>query len=520
MSCGIRHAAHIRAEGGQAPDPVHAGLAERACVRACSAVSVSRHTAYNLAGAMLPLLLSLLTIPIYIGLIGEARYGVLAVAFLLLGYFGLFDLGLGTATAQRIAAVGDDQPAQRADTFWTALTMNLGLGVVGGLLIWPVAVYFFGHVFNVEAGLRDELRAAIPWLALALPLATVSGVLTGALQGRSRFLELNAVSVLTSVLTQLVPLGVAWVWSPDLALLLPAVVATRVFAILVLLALCDAHVFRGQPRRFSRVQARSLLGFGGWVTVTAMIGPLMTMLDRFAIGATLDARAVTHYTVPFQLVEKTLVVPAALTSAIFPRLSAHPAEHARPLALAALRALVAVMTPLLVVGVIVVEPFLAWWLSLEFAGHAGRPAQILLLGFWINAFARVPYVALLAADRPSLITKCLMAELFPYLLGLYWALQHWGLTGAAVVFGIRTAVDCGLLMYFAGILRDGIRMLVVPAALMTCSLLLALQPPATHTLHVVTALALLVLAVAWAWMSAPPELRGLITRPLDILRRS
>lgn len=483
-------------------------------------MSIGKHTAYNLAGAVVPLFLSLITIPAYIGLIGEARYGVLAVAFLLLGYFGLFDLGLGTATAQRIAAIGDDDPAERASTFWTALAINLALGALGGLLIWPVAVYFFGHMFNVEPALRSELRSAIPWLTLALPLATVSGVLTGALQGRSKFLELNFVSVLTSALTQIVPLAVAWLFGANLAWLLPAVVFTRIVAIGILFARCRVHVFNGQPRQFSRSQAKSLLNFGGWVTVTSLVAPMMTMLDRFAIGATMSAQAVTHYTVPFQLVEKTLVLPAALTSAIFPRLAASSAEESRALAVTALLALVALMTPLIVFGVFIVEPFLALWLTPEFAGYAATPAKILLLGFWVNACARVPYVALLAASRPGVIAKCQLAELVPYLVGLYLGLRFWGLPGAATVFGIRTLIDCGLLMHFAGILRECTKVLVVPALVLLVAFAVELIPKAQEVkFHWTAALVVVVAAAGWAWLTAPRELRALIMNPAGLMRR-
>ena len=186
-------------------------------------MSLSRNTSYNLIGAVLPLLLSLLTVPLYLHLVGIERYGVLQIAWLLLGYFGLFDLGLGRATAFRIAALRDGPPEARAETFWSALIVNLAMGLVGGAILWAAARYFFVDHAKVSAVMRAETVAALPLLAVSVPIATLTGVLTGALQGREKFLETNSISVTSTALFQILPLAVAWSWKPCLPLLLAAV---------------------------------------------------------------------------------------------------------------------------------------------------------------------------------------------------------------------------------------------------------------------------------------------------------
>lgn len=480
-------------------------------------MSIRRNTAYNLLGLLVPLAISLVTIPIYLNLIGEARYGVLAIAWLLLGYFGLFDLGLGRATAQRIAALCDSTADERAQTFWTAFTLNLGIGLVGGLLIWPAATYFFSHVFKIEAALRPEVLAAVPWLILAVPLSTLSGVLSGALQGRERFLELNIISVSGTVLFQMLPLAAAMFWGADLGVLLPAALIARLFTLLILLERCKRHIFLGYTATFVKAQAGQLLRFGGWVTVTAFVGPMMVVLDRFIIGATVGAKAVTYYTVPFQLGERSTIISNALTSALFPRFTAATRHEEQRLAHEGMRVLVVVMTPLVAAGILFMEPFLSWWISPAFAQQSARIGQIILLGFWANSFAIIPYAQLQARGRPDLVAKCHLAEVMPYFGLLYLGLSTLGLAGVAVAFSIRVLVDFALLAGLSGILHLSLRMLLTPALWLVAAFLIATQSnPARPEWFLLVAVHLLVIMI-WAWRKAPGPLRELVfSRPKAI----
>lgn len=487
-------------------------------------MSIRRNTAYNLLGSIIPLAVSLVTIPIYLGLIGEARYGVLAIAWMLLGYFGLFDLGLGRATAQRIAAQRDEPPAERARTFWTALTLNVGLGIVGGLLIWPIATYFFGNFFKVEEALRPEIQAAVPWLIFAVPMATLSGVLSGALQGRERFLELNLVSIAGTVLFQVLPLGTAMLWGADLGILLPAALFARLLTLLILFQRCRRHIFIGYSVTFVQAQAGKMLRFGGWVTVTSFVGPMMVILDRFIIGAMTGAKAVTYYTVPFQLAERTTIISSALSSALFPRFAATSLREEQRLANDGLRTLVVVMTPLVAAGILLIEPFLSWWITSAFAEQSARVGQILLLGFWANSFAIIPFAQLQARGRPDLVAKCHLGEVLPYLGLLYVSLGAFGMIGAAVVFSTRVLVDFALLAGIAGILRESLQSLLMPALLLGMAFLISTFSSPWQPVWFGLAAFNLVITMIWSWRKSPATLNEFVfarIKPLaGVLKKS
>jgi O-antigen/teichoic acid export membrane protein len=420
-------------------------------------MSLRIYTAYTLAGQVTALALALLTIPSYLGTVGEARFGVLAIAWLLIVYFGLFDLGLGAAAAQRLARLAPDDRAAQAPLFWSALLTGLLVSTIGALGLWPLAHGLLSHALPMDAVLREELLAGLPWLLMTVPVVTACNILTGALQARERFLELSLAAVLGSAGLQALPLLTALYVSPRLDLLLLSTLAGKVGTAVYLALCCQRHVTRQLPVIWRLDAVRDLLQFGGWTSVTAVVGPMMVVLDRLVIGATLGARSVSHYTIPFQLAERTTVLAAALSYTLLPRMArAGTTPEREALALGALRLLATLMTPLVALAMVLVGPFLGWWVNDELAAISTPVALVLLAGFWVNSLAFVPYTLLQSAGRPDIIARCHLAELLPYLGLLFLGLQHGALVGAAAAFALRAAVDFVLLAHFGGLLaRSG-----------------------------------------------------------------
>ncbi len=413
-------------------------------------MSVRRNTIYNLFGSIVPLALSFATVPIYLRMIGPERYGVLAIAWLLLGYFGLFDLGLGRATSYRIAALRGGTAQARSDTLWAALVVNAAMGVVGGLLLWLAADYFFGHVFRVKAELRPEIMAAVPLLALSVPVATLIGVLYGAMQGCEKFLETNVVAAISTALFQILPLTVAWLAGPNLVLILIAGLSSRLVTGGILAWRCHAAITRGQVRRLVRAELPGLLRFGGWVSLVSIFGPLMGMADRFAIGTVLGAVAVTIYTVPYQLASRLALLPSSLAGALFPRMSGSSAGELERLADNSSRTMIALMTMPVFGAIFLMEPFLRLWVGSQIAVESAPIGRIVLVGFWFNAFALVSYVRLEASGRPDIRAKFILAQLPFYLATLYCGLKFFGFEGCAIAFAGKCCSDYVCLTYLAG----------------------------------------------------------------------
>ncbi|MBP1152811.1 oligosaccharide flippase family protein [Methylocaldum sp. RMAD-M] len=473
-------------------------------------MSVRRNTLLNLVGRLAPIVVTLLTVPPYLRLIGEERYGVLTICWMLLGYFGLFDLGLGQATAQRMASLRNASDEERESLLWTALLLSGGLGLLAGLVFWLVGQLLLTHFIPSGGSLRAETLSALPWLAACLPISFVSSPLSGALAGRERFVALNSTAVVGIFLGQILPLTVAWLGNPELVWLIPAVLMARLVTTLMLLRRCRHHVPLGRRPSIKTAWMRPLFSYGGWIALNAAIGSLLAGIERGVIAAISGAKAVTLYTVPYSLAIRLNTIPLSLMSAVFPRFAAESDAQQTQLKRQALRAIAAVMTPLIAAGLFGMEPFLALWIDPDFAARAARSGEILLLGIWVNAFAQVPWFLLQARGRPDLVTKLYLLQLLPYLGLLYGSLVLWEAMGAALAWSVRAAVDALMLFAAAKSTWDELRPILKSGVWITlaASTVFLLQPG--NASRWTSAAVLLLFIALWSWRMAPTSMKHLL----------
>ena len=244
---------------------------------------------------------------------------------------------------------------------------------------------------------------------------------------------------------------------PGIVLLL---VLSRLAATFAYLRACFKSFPALRPRSAFRLEFR-LLGplamYGGWLTVTNIVSPVLVYLDRFLIGSLLSMAALTYYTVPCEVVTRLMVVPSSLVATLFPAFSTIDASGDKrkleEFFARSIKPLLLVLGPLLLLISVFSRDILDLWLGGDFAERSTGVFQVLALGVLINSMAHVPFSLVQATGRPDLTAKFHLLEL-PLYAGLAWILVgQMGIIGAALAWTARVSVDAVLLFGAAWRLR-------------------------------------------------------------------
>jgi O-antigen/teichoic acid export membrane protein len=419
---------------------------------------------WNLLGLGVPLLIAVLTVPGLISRIGSERFGLLALAWGLIGYAGALDLGIGRAVTQRVAAlVGSSEESLVPDVLATANRITTVAGCVGMFLILLGALFGAFRAISVEAVSDAELRASMVLLALALPIQAMSATFRGVNEAYLNFRSISILRIALGAANFGAPFLIA-AFTTQLHWLIGTLVVSRALAYLAYRELALARVSESlggrQRGAYRRIHAEVLVGFGGWYTVSSVVSPFLMQADRFFIGTMMSAAAVTLYVLPYEVTVQALVLVGAVTTVAFPAITGLMAQDPRQ-ALATfntwlLRVAAGMLLAMLALA-LVMPHLLRLWVGEHVTSDSILVGRVLCAGVFLNALGAMYYALLHACGKTKITALFHLFELPLFLLLLYALIAAYGIVGAAYAWVARVAIDTLLLAFACWRLQENTR---------------------------------------------------------------
>lgn len=385
--------------------------------------------------------MALATIPVYLGYVGDERFGVIAIIMAFLAYLSFMDIGLGRAVARRIAQFSEAPEKKRSDILWTSILTSIFLGALAGVILYTSGEYLLTAKIAMSDEIRSEALIAVKYMSFALPLLIPVPSMMGALNSRYFFKQANFVLFSSNILSQVIPLILAANGIIDVSVLVLCVLLVKISVSLILVKVCQPLIPLSSVPSFNFQELKQMINYGGWTSVVGFLSPLLTTIDRLFIASILGVKSVTYYVIPYDLVTKVMIISGSISTALFPRLVSASDQDAVDLSVAGTRTLMSVMTPVIVVSIILIGPFLELWVGANLAGKAKHIPEILLLGLWVNALVIPTYSRHLARANPRTIVFIFLFQLPVYATALIFGLKTIGILGVAFAWTFRVALD-------------------------------------------------------------------------------
>lgn len=418
-----------------------------------SARLLTGNVIWNFAGSFAPVIIAVICLPLLKRGLGTERLGIISLAFVVVGYFSLFDFGLSRALTKMVAErVGHKSSHEIPGLVWTSLVLMTVFGLLGAVLGFELSPWYVHRAIRISLALQRETLLSFYWLSASLPVVVITAGLRGVLEALQEFRIVTAIRIPLGILTYLAPVAV---------LPFSHSVATTVAVLIVIRALgCIAHIYaclRVLPelRKFRlspRSSLFSLLSFGSWMTISNAISPLMLWFDRFVIASLISVSAAAYYAIPNEVVIRLTIIPYAVLSVLFPAFSTantHDPQRVDMLWQATLRYIFVAQFPIILLLIAFAPEGLRLWLGADFAQNSTLVVRWLLAAILMNSVAQVPYAHLQSIGRPDITAKLQICELFMYAGVLYFFTRRFGINGVAVTWFLRMTFEAAALFYFS-----------------------------------------------------------------------
>lgn len=407
-----------------------------------------KNSIYNLLGLGLPLLVAIYAIPVLIQQLGVDQFGILTMIWAIVSYFGLFDFGLGRALTQKLSFyIGSNQSDRISPLVVTTIVFLSITGVLAGVILLLSAPLFYKIETKVSESLLFSTLSA---MSIAMPAVILTACFRGILESLGKFKIINIIRLPTGIFTFVGPLASIYFFGPEISSVAWVLVIGRYISLLAHIIYANKYIkLNYYFNNISMTELNLLLRLGGWMTISNIVSPLMSYIDRFLIGASISTASVSYYVTPQELLTKLAIIPTSVTSVLFPSLAENIENKTKKYQLyyKSILGIVFIVLPLTIIIFLFSKEILTLWINEDFSNNSFEILQILSVGMLFTCVAQVPFTLIQSQGYAQYTAKLHLIEFPIYVLLIFIAAESWGAVGVAVAWSLRNFIDTILLFY-------------------------------------------------------------------------
>jgi len=477
--------------------------------------TVGLNTSYQIGSQVAPAIAAIVAIPFLLRHLGSEVFGIVTIFSTALAYFTMLDLGLGRAATRFIAqSLEAKRPDDLRRYFWGSIVLLTGVGGIVTILALVAVPTVVSSLLKIPPLYVHSASESLYIICGTIPLVTLMATLRGFLEASGRFALISIITGCGGVGLYLVPALIVSMGG-ELVGVAAALCLVRVgmCAALALGCLCLANRPSLHPV-FDVISVKRMLSFGGWLSVSNIVGTATVYCDRLLLGACVGMAAVTSYGMPLDVISRLQVLIGSFCAVLFPlmsRLDGSGSHQFQTVYRGAIAVALSLMTVVATWSAMAAPRVMMLWLGGRSTSDSVFAAQVFLAGAVVQSTASIAWTALHARGRSDLTAWVHLAE-FPLYCGVfYFAATRYGVRGAALAWFGRGTVDFLCMAVLLRLQRRGDTSGTPPelvAAVVSLGILVLAFLPKANALPI--AVVICCLTLLWTWrmlLDAPTRLR-------------
>jgi O-antigen/teichoic acid export membrane protein len=394
---------------------------------------------------------ALVTLAVLVRALSAADYGLLVVALAASGLSMAVNPAIAATTTKFVSELSGQRHLANLSlagvitlSLIAVAAIDLVILLGAALFSEPLSRWVFG-----PAVANAHVTAVLLLAVLSVAIQQIDSVLAAAIRGLERFRRQALIEIFSRGTLTAVIIFVAWS-TGSIAVILAAQSAMY-FASALVRAVALRELLPGK-RLFapiSRDAATRIIGYGGWMWLTALAGVAYTSADRIIIGRSVGAAAAGQYNVYLQITQVIHFIPSSVFAFALPAFSrlAMKGSAGRDEILRTYRMhlrITSVAAVCLAAAMMTCWPFLLR--ALVGSGSAGGSFYVpllLILNFLLLACMIAPYYLLIALGHARTVSTITTMSMLAALALMAALIPRYGMEGAAVA---RLAYGVGALL--------------------------------------------------------------------------